>query len=200
MPEPKPVFGSRHHTNPLIWCTAVICAIITVMVIIAGMVVFIGYLIIKPKVPQISAASAQLDTIYFDQASLLQVQITVVIQAENDNEKARASFHKTSFGLGFRGHRLADLVAQPFGMDTNSSVELNYEYQSNPIALDPEDGEAVNMSLREGLMNFEVKGKTRTRWRVWLIGSAEFWLHLDCRLSLPINRTRIYPRCSSTYE
>ncbi|KAL3818364.1 hypothetical protein ACJIZ3_004269 [Penstemon smallii] len=194
---PKHVLGPRNHTNPLIWCAAIICAILSVIVIVAGIVVFLGYLIIKPKVPQISVTSAQLDTLYFDQTSLLTVQVTILIRAENDNSKARASFYDTSFALSFRGQRIAYLVAEPFGVSANNTVEFNYVSQSTPIPLNPEDAEAVSLSLRRNVIDFELKGTTRTRWRVGLIGSVKFWLHLHCQLMLPVDSTRIFPGCSS---
>lgn len=167
-------------------------------VIIAGIVVFIGYLTIKPKVPLIAVTRAQLDTIYFDQSSLLTVQVTVVIKAQNDNAKARASFSDMRFDLSFRGQKIAILANEPFDVGANKSVEFNYVSQSTPIPLNPEDAEAVNLSLRQKVVQFELRGSTRTRWRVGLIGSVKFWLHLNCQLRLPVDTTPIYPpRCSS---
>ncbi|KAL7122477.1 hypothetical protein ACP275_01G048200 [Erythranthe tilingii] len=193
---PKQVLGPR-RTNPLIWLAAIICAAIAVVVIVAGIVVFVGYVTIKPKVPQISVSQAQLDTVYFDQSSLLTVQITIVIRAENDNARARASFYDTSFALAFRGQKIAYLVAEPFDVGANTTKEFNYVSQSTPIPLSPERADAVGSAMKEGVMSFELVGTTRTRWRVGLIGSVKFWLHLNCHLRLPVNATTIYPRCSS---
>ncbi|CAA3010423.1 NDR1/HIN1-like protein 12 [Olea europaea var. sylvestris] len=195
---PKTLHNPRHHpTSPIIWFAAIICAILAVVVIIAGIVVFIGYLVIRPKVPQISATTAQLNTIYFDQASLLTVQVTILIKAENDNAKAHASFYNTNFALSFHGVKMAYLVAEPFDLRKNSSKEFNYVVQSSPIPLESGYAEIVSWSLRQNVITFELKGNTRTRWRVGLLGSIKFWLHLNCQLHLPINGTAIYPHCSS---
>ncbi|KAH6760836.1 late embryogenesis abundant protein [Perilla frutescens var. hirtella] len=190
--------GPHNHTNPLIWCLSIICAILTLLVIIAGIVVFIGYITIRPKVPQVSVPRAQLDTLYFDQASLLMVQITIVVKAENDNTRAHASFYDTFFTLSFGGQKIAILKADPFEVRANQSLELNYVVQSNSIPLNPTEAEEVNMSLKKNVIDLELKGTSRTRWTVWLIGSVKFWLHLDCQLHLPLNRTTAYPSgCSS---
>ncbi|KAL2489829.1 hypothetical protein Fot_43130 [Forsythia ovata] len=195
---PKPVQGPRlRRTSPIIWLGAIICAILAVAVFIAGLVVFVGYLVIRPKVPQISVTTAKLDTIYFDETSLLTVQVTIVIKAENDNAKAHASFYGTNFALSFHGVKMAYLVAEPFDISKNSSKEFNYVVQSSPIPLEPEYAEIVNRSLRENVITFELKGNTKTRWRVGLLGSIKFWLHLNCQLHLPVNRTQIFPHCSS---
>ncbi|KAL2525343.1 Late [Abeliophyllum distichum] len=196
MPMPMHV-RRRGRTNPLIWLLSIICAILAVAVIIAGIVVFVGYLIIKPKVPLISAASAQLDSLYFDITSLLTVQVSVVIKAENDNAKAHSSFYDMSFLLSFQGVKMAYLVAEPFDVNANRSVEFNYVTQSSPIPLNPEDAEAVNSSLKQKIITFDLKGRAKTRWRVGPIGSVKNWLHLDCKLHLPTDGTKIFPRCSS---
>ncbi|XP_022874225.1 NDR1/HIN1-like protein 13 [Olea europaea var. sylvestris] len=144
---------------------AIICAILAVAVIIAGIIFFVGYLVVRPKEPRISVASAQLDTLYFDQTSLLTVQVSVVIKAENDNAKVHSSFYDMSLLLSFLGVKMAYLVAEPFDVKANSSVEFNYVPQSSPIPLNPDDAEGVSMSLRQRIITFDLKGKAKTRWR-----------------------------------
>ncbi|KAG8382034.1 hypothetical protein BUALT_Bualt05G0034600 [Buddleja alternifolia] len=200
---PKPALGPRDHTNPLIWCFAIICAVLAVAIIISGAALFIGYMVIKPKVPVISVTSAQLNNIYFDQVDLLTVQVTVVVRADNGNAKARASFYDTTFALSFRSETIAYLGGHPFELSANRSVEFNYVTQSTSIPLNPDEAEDVSLALRgrererEREISFELKGRTRSRWRVWLIGSLKSWLNLNCQLRLPVDGTRVYPRCSS---
>ncbi|CAI9759522.1 unnamed protein product [Fraxinus pennsylvanica] len=196
-PKPKPVPYPRGHTNPIRWCMTIICEILAMAVIIAGIVVFFGYLVIRPKVPQISVASAQLETLYFDQISLLTVQVSVVIKAENDNAKAHSSFYDMSFLLSFQGVKMAYLVAEPFDVNANSSVEFNYVPEPRTIPLNPDDAEGVSRSLRERILTFHLKGRTKTRWMVGPIGPVKNRLRLDCQLHLPIDRTTIFPRCRS---
>ncbi|XP_019153369.1 PREDICTED: NDR1/HIN1-like protein 12 [Ipomoea nil] len=193
----KPTLGPRRRTNPLVWCLAIICAVLTVVVIITGIVVFIGYMVARPKVPQMSVANARIDTLYYDMVSLLTVKISIVIKAENDNARARAYFYKTSYALSFHGVKVAYLNADPFEVPKNSSTELYYQVESSPIPLTPEEGERVEAGLKNSNVTFELKGNTRTRWRVWVIGSVRFWLHLDCRLKLPVDGTTIYPKCNT---
>ncbi|CAA3016642.1 NDR1 HIN1 12 [Olea europaea subsp. europaea] len=159
---PKPVHGPRHRTtSPFIWCVAIICNILTVAVIIARLVVFIGYLVIRPKVPLMSVSTAQLNTIYFDETSLLTVQVTIVIKAENDNVKAHASFYNTRFAPSFHGVKMAYLVAKPSDIRKNSLKEFNYVVQSSPIPLEPEYAEIMNWSLRRNVITFELKDSER---------------------------------------
>lgn len=194
---PKPVLGPERRTNPLIWCAAIICTILTVAVIITGMVVFIGYMVIRPKVPQMSVASANLDRFSYDMASVLTLRVSIIIKAENDNSRAHASFYETSYTLSFHGVKVAYLNADPFDVPANSSKYLYYPVESSSIPLTPEEGEVAELFLRRNQVVFDIRGNTRTRWRVGLLGSVKFWLHLNCQLKFPLNGTTIYPRCST---
>ncbi|XP_019182312.1 PREDICTED: NDR1/HIN1-like protein 12 [Ipomoea nil] len=193
----KPVLEPERRTNPLIWCAALICTILTIAVIITGFAVFVGYLVLRPKVPQMSVRSARLESIDYDMAGILAVKVSVVITAQNDNARAHASFYKTSYALSFGGVKVAYLNAEPFDVPKNSSRDLYYLVESTPIPLSPEQGETVEAALRRSQVAFDLKGTSRTRWRIWRLGSVKFWLHLDCHLKLPLDRTTLYPKCTT---
>lgn len=188
----------RKPTNPLIWAAAIICAVISVVVIVVGIIVFVGYMAIHPRVPFISVTSAHLDNIQYDQAGLLEAQVTITLTAENDNAKAHSSFSDTGFILSFEGLQIAKLVAGPFDVRKNSSTHFNYVVQSSRIPLDPNRMEEVDMSLKRDQITFHLKGSSRARWRVGLLGSVKFVCGLNCQLRFrPSNGTYIRSRCTS---
>lgn len=194
---PKPVVGPRRRTNPLIWCIAIICTLLTVAVIITGIAVFIGYIVIRPKVPQIIVTSAQLDRVDYDQAGILTVRVIIFMEAKNENEKAHSSFYDTDFALGFEGIKIAYLRSAPIDVKKNSSIVLRFDAESTPITLEPKEQDIIAAALSQNYISFYLKGTTRTRWRVGLLGSVKFWLHLDCPLRLPRNGDLIDPKCST---
>ena len=174
--------GQERRTHPLVWCAAIICTILTLAVIIAGIVTFIGYLVIHPRVPYVSVINAHLDRIQIDYAGVLEIQVTVVIRAQNGNEKAHASFSNSGYTLSLNGEDVAQLVAPPFEVSKNSSVDFNYVVQSSPIPLGPEEAEDVDVALKTDLITFDLKGSARVRWRVGRLGSVGFLCRLTCQL------------------
>ncbi|KAL6985566.1 hypothetical protein U1Q18_018942 [Sarracenia purpurea var. burkii] len=117
---------------------------------------------------------------------------------ENDNAKAHASFYDAGFVLGFHGTEIAKLVAPPFDVSNNSSLELSYTVKSSSIPLDPEQMVLVDASLKQNLVTFDLHGAARTRWRVGILGSVKFWLHLDCELPfVPSTSNSTGSHCSS---
>ncbi|KAH0708358.1 hypothetical protein KY284_009785 [Solanum tuberosum] len=194
---PKPVLGPERRTNPLIWCVALLCTFITLAVIITGLIVFIGFIIVRPKVPQMSVTSANIDTFAYDMSNLLSIKVSIVINAENDNVKAHATFYETIYTLYFHDVKVAYLRADPFDVPKNSTIPLYYPVESTSITLTPQEGANAEVALNQRLVVLDLKGSSRTRWRLGLVGSVKFWLHLNCKLKLPLDGRTIYPKCST---
>ncbi|KAK7262752.1 hypothetical protein RJT34_30332 [Clitoria ternatea] len=200
MPKFKSKFAMHRdgHTNPLVWLVAIICTILAVAVVIAGIVVFIGYIAIHPRVPVISVTNAHLDLLRNDYAGLLQTQISIVVTAKNGNAKAHATFSSITFNLSYQGQDIAMLVAGPFEVPKNSSKDLNYVVQSSSIPLTPDQMEQVGDAWKKNEIKFDFKGAARTQWRVGPFGSVKFLCHLDCDLMFrPINGTYVPSKCTS---
>ncbi|XP_024985096.1 uncharacterized protein LOC112520774 [Cynara cardunculus var. scolymus] len=197
MPKP-PVLGRQRRTNPFVWCFAIICSLIATTVIVAGIIVFSGYLVIRPKMPLLCVHASRLDQILYSQAGVLSVRLTILIRAENHNQKAHATFYETKLLLGYHGLNIAQLVADPFDVGKNATTELNYVVQSSSIPLPPEERYLTQQSLNKGkMMLFFLKGSSRTMWRVGPLGSLKFWLNMNCEIFLPINGSVVYPHCST---
>ncbi|KAJ7943980.1 Late embryogenesis abundant protein [Quillaja saponaria] len=194
----KLIRGPQRRTHPLVWFLAIICTIIAIAVIIAGIVVFVGYIVIHPRVPFISVTNASLDLLQNDLAGLLQTQISINVRAENDNQKAHATFSDIRFALRFQGIKIAELVAGPLEVNKRSYQDLHYVVQSLSIPLNPDQVEEVDLSWKRNVISFELKGNARARWRVGPLGSVKFQNHLNCQLKFhPSNGTYINSRCSS---
>ncbi|XP_050375661.1 uncharacterized protein LOC126793241 [Argentina anserina] len=190
--------GPQKGTHPLVWFAAIICTIVSIAVIIAGVVVFVGYMVIHPRVPFIKVTQAHLDKFQNDPTSLLETAITIIVRAENDNTKAHASFSDLKFALSFQGLKIATLVAPPFDVKKNSSVDFNYVVDSSSIPLSSEQVDQVDGSLKRDRISFDLKGNVRARWRVGLLGSFRLSGHLNCRLNFhPSNGSYIKSPCIS---
>ncbi|XP_021753844.1 NDR1/HIN1-like protein 12 [Chenopodium quinoa] len=179
--------GHVHHhhqrrTHPLIWCAAIICTFCTIIVIILGIVVFVGYLALRPSIPFVKVTYAHLDKFEYSQAGVLNTEMNIIFQAENDNTGARASFSDFTYYLSFHGIQIARLKNLPFNVDKNDSAIFNYDVKSYSIPLDPQHSAIVDRSLKQNRISFELMGDTRTRWRVGPIKSVKFWLRLSCEL------------------
>ncbi|KAL3827966.1 hypothetical protein ACJIZ3_016768 [Penstemon smallii] len=179
---------SHDHTHPFYKCVVIIASLLATLVIIASIVVCIGYNTMKPKVPQIIVTRAKLDSIDFNKSNLLlTLKVSLVMTAENANLKSRVSFYDTSFGLNFNGHRITMWAIEPFGINANSSVVINYTSQPMDIHLNAGEDEYFVGSIEVSTISVELKGNTKTRWRLGKLGPIKFRVHLNCQLLLPVD-------------
>ncbi|CAL0331634.1 unnamed protein product [Lupinus luteus] len=186
------ITGQNGNTHPLIWLLAFICIMIAIAVIVAGITVFVGFLIIHPRVPTISIANAHLDLFRNDYAGLLQTQITILVVAQNGNAMANVTFSDISFNISYQSHDIAILVAHPFEVPKNSSKYLNYVVQASSIPLNPDQMGSVGYSWKRNIVGFDLHGNTRIQWRVGPLGSLKFRCHLECTLKFhPLNGSYI---------
>lgn len=179
---PRLISDQGRHTNPLVWVAAILCSILAIAVIAGGIVVFAIYMIYKPRVPYIKVAYAQLDSLDYDQFGFLEIEMALTLVAENDNERVHTSFSDQSILLQFHGIDVAVLQAEPFEVAKNSSVDLNYLFQSRSVPLDDSAMETMDVALKQGVVPFELNGHARTRWRVGVFLSLRSFTHLHCQL------------------
>lgn len=169
-------------THFLWWCAAVLCSLLTLAVIIAGVVIFVGYLVIHPRIPIISVVNAHLNKFRYNPAGILVTQVSIDVRSENDNTEAHASFSGQNLTLIFQGTEIAKLVAPPYEVRKNDSVVFNYLATSEPIPLSDEQRRDVDLSIAGDLIEFVLKGDSKARWRVGAVGSVKFECRLDCVL------------------
>ncbi|GAA0174810.1 hypothetical protein LIER_28124 [Lithospermum erythrorhizon] len=194
---PKLDHPPRRPTHPVIWCICATCGFLAMLVVITGAVLFTSYMVIHPHVPQLSVGFAKLDHFEFDQMSFLIVRVIIILKAENDNEKATASFYETEFNLDFEGNKIATLGADTFDVGSNSTLELHYETPSKKITLGPQESDVLEIGVKQNEIEFGLTGHARTRWRIGPFESVKFWLRLECKLMLPVDKSPIYPRCTT---
>ncbi|KAG6531664.1 uncharacterized protein LOC122033254 [Zingiber officinale] len=179
---PQLISDQGRHTNPLVWLAAILCSVLAIAVIAGGIVVFAIYMIYKPRAPYIKVAYAQLSSLDYDQSGLLEIEMALALVAENDNERVHTSFSDQSILLQFHGIDVAALQADPYEVAKNSSVDLNYLFQSGPLPLDDSAMETMDVALKRGVVPFELNGHARTRWRVGVFLSLRSLAHLHCKL------------------
>ncbi|GJM94359.1 hypothetical protein PR202_ga10999 [Eleusine coracana subsp. coracana] len=176
--------SSRRSCSGWLWRLLILlCTVLAIAVIIAGVVVFVVFLLYKPKMPRLVVSDARIVQLQYDQAgTIVYVQAFVTILAENNNSKADASFNGVDLALGFHGADVAFLRAAPFAVPPESSLPLRYNVVAAGRPLDPDGMRAMDEALKNGVVPLDLFGKARTRWKVGVFVNLRFWTRLHCRL------------------
>ncbi|CAL4989298.1 unnamed protein product [Urochloa decumbens] len=167
-----------------VWAMVVLCTVLAIGVIIAGVAVFAVYIFFKPKMPYLVVSDAQLVLLQYDQGGTIQsLQMSITIRAENNNSKADATFSSVDLALGFHGADVVLLRSEPFTVPRESSLPLPYNVAVAPgPALDAAGMQAMDESLKAGVVPFDLFGKARTRWKVGVFVKIRYWTRISCRL------------------
>ncbi|CAM0146230.1 unnamed protein product [Urochloa decumbens] len=167
-----------------VWAMVVLCTILAIGVIIAGVAVFAVYIFFKPKMPYLVVSDAQLVQLQYDQGGTIQsLQMSITIRAENNNSKADATFSSVDLALGFHGADVVLLRSEPFTLPRESSLPLPYNVAVAPgPALDQAGMQIMDESLKAGVVPFELFGKARTRWKVGVFVKIRYWTRISCHL------------------
>ncbi|MQM23013.1 hypothetical protein Taro_056074 [Colocasia esculenta] len=171
------------RTKPLVWVFASVCAALALAVVVAGAAVISVYLAYRPKAPVVRVVSTHLDHLAYDQQEgLLDVLLTVDMEAANPNGRTAAAFSAAEFDLLFaRTTTIARLRADAFEVPKNGTLPLHYVVASSGAKLEEGGMEKMQVGLRRGLIELSLRGRARTRWRVGLL-PVKLWTHLDCEL------------------
>ncbi|CAL4982218.1 unnamed protein product [Urochloa decumbens] len=167
-----------------VWAMVVLCTVLAIGVIIAGVAVFAVYIFFKPKMPYLVVSDARLVLLQYDQGGTIQsLQMSITIRAENNNSKADATFSSVDLALGFHGTDVVLLRSEPFTVPRESSLPLPYNVAVAPgPALDTAGMQAMDESLKAGVVPFDLFGKARTRWKVGVFVKIRYWTRISCRL------------------
>ncbi|CAA7406452.1 unnamed protein product [Spirodela intermedia] len=183
---------THRSTNPLVWFAAIVCAILAVLVFVAGVVVLFIYLTYRPQTPYVRVCSTHLDGLGYDRSGLLQILLTIDMEAVDENEKTVAAFSDADFQVEFARTPLAALRAAPFVVGENGTLPLHYLVASARAPLDKAGMEKMETSLKRGQVEFGLRRQARTRWNVGVFLSMRSWARLNCKLRY------FYPNGSTT--
>ncbi|CAN6486298.1 unnamed protein product [Victoria cruziana] len=183
-PQRMPKLHEDKRTSPFIWLIAIICSMIAAAVIIAGVIILFVYVVFKPKVPVLNITYVHLDRLDYSQNQQLGVQMSLVLDAENGNSKAKVTFSDLSMSLNCQGVTIAKLAASRFEVPPNSTNQLRYLVPSSPIPVEDSIAEEIGGELRNNLISFTVDGHARTSWSVGAFHSLRYYTYLSCNLQL----------------
>ncbi|KAL7598367.1 uncharacterized protein LOC111912506 [Lactuca sativa] len=174
----------RHrHTNPAIWCSAIICLIFSLLVIFFGIATLIVFLVVKPRTPVLDTNRANLSVIYFDAPGNFNGDFTFMANFSNPNRKLEVKFEQSVMELLFEDSVIATQSIRPFSQRPKETGVVAINFVSSLVTLPP----SYAMELRKQVLNNKVLYSVRGTFKVRAsLGAIHFsyWLHGLCDLQI----------------
>jgi hypothetical protein len=188
------------RTNIFIWCTALICSVVVIAIILAGLAVLICYLLFHPKLPTLNITEAILNRIVLDPSTrLLNAEMVALLRFNNPNDRVDVRYEYINFKLFFRNDMIATQVLEPFAQRRGDWSLRAIDMVSNHAELTPLSAEIMVSQALNNTISYELFGTLRTVAKLGGIASIPYWLYVDCQLefSTPPNGIFRYHKCTS---
>lgn len=188
------------RTNIFVWCAAWICSLVVFAIILAGLVVLIGYLLFHPKLPTVAIQEAILKRILLDPSThFMNAEMVALLKFTNPNARVDVKYEYLNFKLFFRSDMIATQVLEPLTQSTGDSSLRSLDLVSNHAELTPLSAEILVAQAQNNTIFYELFGTLRTVAKLGGLASIPYWLYVDCQLefSTPPNGVFRYHKCTS---
>ena len=171
-PDPPPpskiILQPRRRTTPAMWCAAIAGFAFSVLLILAGLVILIVYLSVKPRTPSFDIANAVLNTVYVGSpSSYFNGDMTLVANISNPNQKMGVVIQSGTVELFFRGRLVSVQALPPFAQPRGHFTVLNVHMLSSQVVLPPEVAADLLNQMRSNKILYTIRGTFKVRERFW---------------------------------
>ncbi|KAL3508323.1 hypothetical protein ACH5RR_027724 [Cinchona calisaya] len=175
----------RHQsrTNPVIWCSAIICLIFSLLLIFFGVATLIIFLDIKPRTPVFDTPSASLTVVYIDSPQFLNSDFTFTANFSNPNRKLDIRFDYLNIELYSFDTLIAARVLQPFTQRRKETRLVPVQMISSLVFLPPNHAVELQRQVQNNRVVYHIRGTFRLRVSLGLLHFS-YWLHARCQLEL----------------
>lgn len=173
----------HHHTNPAIWCSAIICLIFSLLILFFGIATLIIFLVVKPKTPFLDTRNATLNVIYFDSPGHFNGDLTFIANFSNPNRKLKVKFEHAVMELYFENNLIASQSIRPFSQRRKETGVVPINFTSSLVSLPPNHAMELQRQVLSNKVLYSVQGTFKVKASFGAIHFS-YWLHSRCELQM----------------
>ncbi|GAB4829268.1 hypothetical protein Ancab_018935 [Ancistrocladus abbreviatus] len=151
-------YPSPRKTKPLAWFGVVFCVILWIVIILGGLLVLIIYLVFRPRNPNFGIMTATLNSAYLDMGSLLNADLTLLVNFTNPSSKVNVDFNYVILQLYYKDQLIANQYIEPFSAMRAESRLAYVEMVSSQVRLPVGVSEELLRQIENNRIAFEVEG------------------------------------------
>ncbi|KAF3773365.1 hypothetical protein EJ110_NYTH55486 [Nymphaea thermarum] len=171
------------RTGFFTWVMAIVCAFIWLVVIVAGVIVLVIYLVFHPTEPKVDIASGTLNALYLDGGTFLNADLTLLMNLTNHNSKVHIKFQSISFTLFFDNALIATRAVEPFAMGSHESALANVEFVTSAVYLSPNEVQELQNEVKNNRVRLKVEGAFETGFKLGRLRRVYRWTFWQCNLA-----------------
>lgn len=177
------VLQRPHRTNPIIWCSAIICLLFSLLLIFFGIATLIIFLDIKPKIPLFDTPAANLNSIYFVSPEYFNGDFTFITNFSNPNRRIDVRFEYLYIELYFMDRLIATQILEPFTQRRGETILGSVHLMSSLVYLPPYTAKELQKQVQSNRVKLNIRGSFRVRASLNAIHFS-YRLHGRCQLDM----------------
>ncbi|KAL6999084.1 hypothetical protein U1Q18_000251 [Sarracenia purpurea var. burkii] len=180
----KPILIRQpRRTNPIVWCSAILCLVFSLLLIFFGVATLIVVLAIKPRIPLFDTPAAALNVIYFDSPEYFNGDFTFLANFSNPNRKLDVRFEYIEIELYFSDSLVAAQALQPFTQRRGKARLVAVHMISSLVHLPQNLAQELQKQVQSNRVTYNIRGNFRVRANLGLIHFS-YWFHGRCQLEM----------------
>ncbi|VVA91172.1 unnamed protein product [Arabis nemorensis] len=172
------------RTKPVKLSATICCAILCVVLILAGLILLIVYLINRPRSPYFDVAAATLNTANLDMGYVLNGDLALVVNFTNPSKKSSVDFSYVMFELYFYNTLIATEHIEPFIVPKGMSMFTSFHLVSSQVPIQMIQSQELQLQLGTGPVLLNLRGTFHARSNLGSLLRYSYWLHTRCSISL----------------
>ncbi|KAK4432613.1 NDR1/HIN1-like protein 10 [Sesamum alatum] len=167
-------------------CTC-ICQIICILVVLAGIVLLILWLILRPT--NIASHTTDASLAEFNlTGGTLRYNLAINIAVHNPNSRVQIEYEKIEAEAFYWGERFAIEELEAFSQATNSTSSIKAEFKGlDLVALDDDGVSEFTEEKNSGMFSIDVRLHLKIRPKLWLIKGGTMRPSIHCETKIPLS-------------
>ncbi|KAA8544330.1 hypothetical protein F0562_022341 [Nyssa sinensis] len=177
--NPNPYYG-QNYTNPRATFLRRLFAILIASFIITGTVVFIIWLVLRPRLPEFRVDSVSLSNFNVSPSSQITGNWDVRFTVRNPNHKITLYYDRIEASVYYKSQPLSDTTMPPFVQDTKNETAVRATFAASSTYVDGWVVNAINQDRTRGRVGFNVRLFSRVRFKAGAWRARRRFLRVYC--------------------
>ncbi|EEF47064.1 NDR1/HIN1-like protein 12 [Ricinus communis] len=166
-----------------------ICTVITIFLLLAGLAVFIVWLIYRPHKPRFTVLGAAIYDLNTTSPPFVSASMQFTIVTRNPNKRVAIIYDKLSAYVSYRNQAITPtVVLPPLYHDKKSTVALSPVLGGAQVPVSVEVANGLVMDESYGVVALRVVLLGRLRWKAGVIKTGRYGVYVKCDIWVGLKR------------
>ncbi|CAH2049773.1 unnamed protein product [Thlaspi arvense] len=175
-PPPRTAYYQQPYPSPRATFLRRLFAILVATLIIAGTIVFIIWIVLRPRLPHFQVDSVTLSNFNLSSSSLITGNWDVRFTVRNPNHKLSLYYDNIDAFIYYKGESLAETTLPPFVQGKKNQTAMRATFAASSAYVDKWVVDDINGDKAKGAsVSFNARMLARIRYKSGLWARRRFW-------------------------